>query len=68
MDSPVLSKVGGKHPEEGIVPSKPLGAPSNNMGKSVVSLSFMIFESEVMIAKCIGWSGRIDQSGVMPWL
>ena len=62
------SKAMGRHPEEGIVLSNPVGAPSNNMGKRVMSLLFMIFESEVVMDKCIGRSGRIDQSGIMPWL
>ena len=48
------SKAMGRHPEEGIVLSKPVGAPSNNMGKRVMSLLFVIFESEVVMDKCIG--------------
>ena len=66
MDSSALSSALGKQPELGIFPSNPVGAPSSNMGNNDVSLSAKICDKDAMMDKCIGWSARIDQSGVSP--
>ena len=66
MDSYVFFFALEKPSEPGICPSNPVGVLSNSMGNNDVSLSAKSGDKDAMMDKCIGWSARIDQSGVRP--